>query len=159
MLCEQRKTYFDMHKLWLFDIILYNLKPSQKNEKASLFFPNVDLPGNCTLYHDDKKEAQLFWFSTQNGDPGGGRERAKTFFIHKAKGTKLKKRTNKGKLIFLTSFVFLVLCILDRVWCIVEPDCSEEDGANPTNPSVGVSKSQWKGKLLLWENQPKVFPI
>ena len=102
-----------------------------KNEKSSLFFPNVDLPGNCTLYHDDKKEAQLFWFSTQNGDPGGGRERAKTFFIHKAKGTKLKKRTNKGKLIFLTSFVFLVLCILDRVWCIVEPDCSEEDGATP----------------------------
>ena len=53
-----------------------------------------------------KKEAQLFLFSTQSGDPGGGRERAKTFFIHKAKGTKLKKRTNKGKLIFLTSFVF-----------------------------------------------------
>ena len=49
-----------------------------------------------------KKEAQLFLFSTQSG----GRERAKTFFIHKAKGTKLKKRTNKGKLIFLTSFVF-----------------------------------------------------
>ena len=103
-----------------------------------------------------KKEAQLFLFSTQSG----GRERAKTFFIHKAKGTKLKKRTNKGKLIFLTSFVFPSLVCVS--W--IEYDASWNQIAlrkmvQPPNPSVVVSKSQWKDKLLLWGNQPKVFPI
>ena len=71
------------------------------------------------------------------------------FSFTKQEARNSKREQTKGNWFFSLPLFFLVLCvcILDRVWCIVEPDCSEEDGANPTNPTVGVSKSQWKGKF------------
>ena len=133
---------------------------AKKNEKASLFFPNVDLPGNCTLYHDDKKRGPVILIFHTKWGSWRRSWKSKDLFHSQSKRHETQKE-NKQREIDFSHF----LCFSSLV-CVswVEYDASWNQIAlrkmvQPPNPSVVVSKSQWKDKLLLWGNQPKVFPI